>query len=204
MIGILNYGLGNIRAFANIYKRLDISFKIISSKSDFINVTKLILPGVGSFDYAISALNKSGFRSKVEDCVMIDKMPILGVCVGLQLFAESSEEGVKKGLGWIKGDVKKISSVISSKKVKLPHMGWNNIEIVKNNKIVKGIKNNSFYYFLHSFYFDCHDSKNVIAKTNYGIDFPSVLSQNNIYGFQGHPEKSHLCGITILKNFDKI
>lgn len=204
MVGILNYGLGNIKAFANIYKRLGIDYKIISSVNDFEKVTKLILPGVGSFDYAISALNTSGLRSKVEDSVINQKMPILGVCVGLQMFAESSQEGSSKGLGWIKGEVKKIPATVKNKKIKLPHMGWNNIKIISQNNIINDIKNNSIFYFLHSYYFDCSDSKIILAKTNYTIDFPCIISSQNIFGFQGHPEKSHSNGVTILKNFDKL
>ena len=204
MIGILNYGLGNIQAFANIYKRLNINYKIIQSNKDFTNVTKLILPGVGSFDYAISALTNSGLRDKLEKLVIVDEIPILGVCVGLQMFAESSQEGSLNGLGWIKGTVKKIPLNNENKNLRLPHMGWNSINIISDNSLLKNIQNKSIFYFLHSFYFECNSTKNIIAESCYGINFPSIIYYKNIFGFQGHPEKSHSNGITILKNFDML
>ena len=189
MVGIINYGLGNIQAFANIYKRLNIQYKIINSNKDFINVTKLILPGVGAFDYAISALTNSGLRDKLEKSVILDEMPILGVCVGLQMFAESSEEGSLSGLSWIKGRVKKIPLNYGNNNLRLPHMGWNSINFTSNKRILKNVENNSLFYFLHSFYLECDSTKNILAESYYGINFQALLIIKIFSVFKGTLKK---------------
>jgi len=205
MIGIIDYGVGNIKAFSNIYKNLNIDFKIVSSISDFKHVTKIILPGVGSFDHAINSLNNSGMRDKLDKLVLEDKIPVLGICVGLQMLANSSEEGNSKGLGWIKGKVKKIDISNELKnKFPLPHMGWNNMSDIKNNKLFNGLENGSRFYFLHSYFIECENEDNIIGYSDYVRKFACAVNKDNIYGIQQHPEKSHKNGITILKNFGEI
>ena len=202
MIGIINYGLGNVQAFISIYDSLGIPCKKISSINDINNVDKLILPGVGSFDWAMKKLINSGMKDIINDLVINHQIPILGVCVGMQLMADSSEEGVLKGFGWISGEVKRFNFKNSSEQLYLPHMGWNNIK-VKSSLLTDGINNPSFY-FLHSYYFSPSVEKYSLSYTNYGINFASAIFKNNIYGVQFHPEKSHGSGIQLLTNFSRL
>jgi imidazole glycerol-phosphate synthase subunit HisH len=206
MIGILNYGLGNIKAFSNIYKSLDLPYKIVNDNNDLKDVDKIILPGVGAFDDAMKKFNSSGLREKVEKMIFGDKkIPILGICVGLQMFGNSSDEGNEKGLGWINGVVKKIDINLIENQTKLPHMGWNTI-IINNesDKLFKSIKSNDRFYFLHSYYFECHHKKDILAYSHYGTNFSCSVKSGNVYGVQFHPEKSLHNGEKLLYNFAQI
>lgn len=203
MIGIIDYGVGNIKAFANIYKNLNISFKIVKDISEFENITKLILPGVGSFDHAMISLQNSGMREKLDELVLEKKIPVIGICVGMQMLAKSSEEGTLNGLGWIDGIVKKFDKS-KIKNAPLPHMGWNNLKIEKKNKIFDNLEENPRYYFLHSYYFECENKEDVIATATYGEKFDCMINHKNIYGIQCHPEKSHHNGMQLLKNFGEL
>lgn len=205
MIGILDYGLGNIRAFSNIYKSLDISHKIITTNSELKDVEKIILPGVGAFDDAMNKFNESGLRNPVQDMVLNEGIPILGVCVGLQMLGRSSDEGKEKGLGWIDADIKIFDTSNIMHATKLPHMGWNTIEIKSNNELLfKDLNNKDRFYFLHSYYFDCDNQDNIIAQTHYGLHFTCAAKLNNIYGVQFHPEKSLKNGEKLLYNFSQL
>tara|TARA_Y100001935_G_scaffold36461_1_gene29072 strand:+ start:225 stop:842 length:618 start_codon:yes stop_codon:yes gene_type:complete len=205
MIGILDYGLGNIRAFANIYKSLDISHKIITTSEQLVGIKKIILPGVGAFDDAMVKFNESGLRNNVEKMVLNENVPILGVCVGLQMLGHSSEEGKEKGLGWIDADIKIFDTSNIRHSTKLPHMGWNTIEIKSNEELLfKNLNNKDRFYFLHSYYFKCNNSDNSIAQTYYGDNFTSAAKSNNIFGVQFHPEKSLINGEKLLYNFSQV
>ena len=201
MITIVNYGLGNISAFTNVYKRLNIPVTIACCKEDLKGAGKIILPGVGAFDQAMTLLENSGMRETLDELVMKKKIPVLGICVGMQMLANSSEEGVLPGLGWIDSIVKKFDASLINHKTKLPHMGWNTIEPTKTDALFENLKESPRFYFLHSYYFNCSDSENEIAKTEYGFPFTSAVKFSNIYGVQFHPEKSHENGILLLKNF---
>jgi glutamine amidotransferase len=201
MIGILDYGLGNILAFKNIYKKLNVPAKIITEVSDLDGVTKLILPGVGAFDHAMTLFNNSGLREKVEKLVLDQHVPILGICVGLQILFLSSEEGEMPGLGWLEGHVKKILVAKDQQFQALPHMGWNSVVQVKENPIFNDISQGSPFYFLHSYYVVVEDSTLIVATADYTDSFACVVNDKNIYGVQCHPEKSHDVGIQFLKNF---
>lgn len=201
MIGIIDYGLGNIKAFVNVYDRLSIPTKVIKSENDFEDVTKLILPGVGAFDHAMIKLNNSGLRDRLEKLVCMDKIPVLGICVGMQMLTKSSDEGNLPGLGWIDGKVEKFNTNDIQYKTKLPHMGWNNVVLKKENPLMKQLKDNPKFYFLHSYYFNCSDNSNVLSSTIYGKEFSSAVNNENVFGVQFHPEKSHQNGITLLNNF---
>lgn len=203
MIGIIDYGVGNIKAFANIYKNLNIPFKIVKNISEFENITKLILPGVGSFDHAMISLQNSGMKEKLDELVLEKKIPVIGICVGMQMLAKSSEEGTLNGLGWIDGIVKKFDKS-KIKNAPLPHMGWNNLKIEKKNKIFDNLEENPRYYFLHSYYFECENKEDVIATATYGEKFDCMINHKNIYGIQCHPEKSHHNGMQLLKNFGEL
>lgn len=203
MIGILDYGVGNVKAFANIYKNLNKSYTIVKNKDELETVNKIILPGVGSFDYAMLCLKNSGMREKLDELVLEKKIPILGICVGMQMLAKNSDEGTLNGLGWIDAIVKKFDkSKINN--CPLPHMGWNTLNIKMKNKIFNNLENNLRYYFLHSYYFDCNNKDDVIATANYGDEFECMINHENIYGIQPHPEKSHYNGIQLLKNFGEL
>jgi len=203
MIAIIDYGVGNIKAFANIYKNFDMPYKIVKSKEDFESVTKLILPGVGSFDHAMTSLQNSGMREKLDELVLDKKLPVIGICVGMQMLAKSSDEGSLSGLGWIDANVKKFdnSKIINAP---LPHMGWNSLNISTSQKIVENLENNPRFYFLHSYYFECKNKEDVIATAIYGEEFECIVNHENIYGIQCHPEKSHHSGMQLLKNFGEL
>jgi imidazole glycerol-phosphate synthase subunit HisH len=204
MIGIINYGLGNINAFANIYNKLGIPHKVVYEPRCLKKITKIILPGVGSFDYAMSKLKASGMQDSLNDIVFKHSIPVLGICVGMQMLACSSDEGNQPGLSWIDGKVKKLNFLSSKGFAVLPHMGWNNLKLLKNNALLNNIDCNASFYFLHSYYFDCREAKNVVAVTEYNADFACVVNHKNIYGVQFHPEKSHSWGERLLKNFAEI
>lgn len=204
MIALIDYGVGNIYAFQNVYKRLNIQTKIAKSANDLKGVDKLILPGVGSFDYAMTQLNNSGMREKLDELVLEQKMPVIGICVGMQMMANGSDEGKLDGLKWIDASVKKFDVSTIKYITKLPHMGWNDVNPIKNHPLFIGLEQDALFYFLHSFYFLCNNDQDSIAKSEYGINFTSSVNHNNIYGIQFHPEKSHHYGEKLLYNFSKI
>lgn len=198
MIGIVDYGLGNIRAFSNIYKRLGIPHFFAKDADSLRKATHIILPGVGSFDYAMKKLANSGMKDVLDELVLEQKRPVLGICVGMQIMAESSEEGNSEGLGWLDTKVVKFSQVNSQ--YPLPHMGWNDIEVVKNNQIFDGLDAYPAFYFLHSYHFKS-DYEHCIATAKYSNRVGCIIQKDNIYGIQCHPEKSHHNGVAFLKNF---
>jgi glutamine amidotransferase len=204
MVTIIDYGVGNIFAFQNVCKRLNISSRIAKCVEDLQEVDKLILPGVGHFDYAMSQLNNSGMRERIDELVLLENKPVIGICVGMQMMAKKSDEGTLDGLGWIDANVKKFDESTIEQQTKLPHMGWNDVKPNGNQPLFKGLEQESVFYFLHSFYFKCNDQKNIISTTDYGINFASSVNKDNIYGIQFHPEKSHSFGERLLENFIKL
>lgn len=204
MIGIVNYGSGNIQAIKNIYNSLNIQTKIITDPSELKEADKLILPGVGAFDETMKQLIDSGLKEELDNLVLNHRVPILGICVGMQIMADSSEEGILNGLGWIKGKVKKFDISLFNQKPYLPHMGWNTIKPKKENPIFFNIDEELGFYFVHSYFFDCVNKQNILATSDYGIEFSSSVVNENIYGMQFHPEKSHSNGVKLLHNFSKL
>jgi len=201
MITLIDYGVGNIFAFQNVYKRLDIPTKIAKSSQDLMDAQKLILPGVGSFDYAMNRLNDSGMREKLDELVLEKKIPVIGICVGMQMMGNRSEEGKEEGLKWIDGDILKFDEKLIQHRTKLPHMGWNDVVPVNNHFLFNGLERNAIFYFLHSFYFKCKNPSDTIATSEYGIQFSSAVNRDHIFGIQFHPEKSHHYGERLLHNF---
>lgn len=201
MIAIINYGSGNIAAIANIYKELNIEYIIADKPEQLLAADKLILPGVGKFDNTMSCLEGSGLKIQLDDLVLKKKIPVLGICVGMQIMAESSDEGVLPGLGWISGDVKKFDISKITTKPFIPHMGWNSISSPINHPILEGIDFETGFYFIHSYYFKTKNAENILTTTEYGENFSSAIFKDNIFGAQFHPEKSHGNGIKLLKNF---
>jgi len=202
MIGILNYGLGNIKAISNIFNRLNINNIFINEKKDLSKINKIILPGVGTFDEAIYLLEKKNFTDSLNDYVLNKAIPIFGICVGMQIMSNSSEEGDKNGFGWIPGKIIKFKNSKNLKTYRMPHMGWNDV-MIKENKLFKDIANPEFY-FLHSYYYELENPNYLIGSTKYFCEFASVINKDNIFATQFHPEKSHQSGIQLLKNFAEL
>jgi len=201
MIKIIDYGSGNISAIGNIYEKLNIPYEIAKTPADIVGAKKLFLPGVGAFDETISMLDKTGFRKVLDIEVLQNRIPIIGICVGMQILAERSEEGDLPGLGYIKGQVKKIDESFLKEKPKLPHLGWNRVTPKKSNQLFDGIDDEIGFYFLHTYYFECLDSVDILATSDYGQTFASAICRDNVFGVQFHPEKSHHNGIKLLQNF---
>ncbi len=204
MITIIDYGLGNISAFQNVYKRLDIPTKIAKSVEDLQDVEKIILPGVGAFDYAMSQLNNSGMRERLDELVLKQKIPVIGICVGMQMMGNKSDEGQLEGLKWIDANIRKFDESTIHQRTKLPHMGWNDVYPKNNHFLFEGLEKDAIFYFLHSYYFECKNEEDVLANSDYGVQFASAAHHDNIFGIQFHPEKSHQYGEKLLHNFAKI
>jgi glutamine amidotransferase len=204
MITIIDYGLGNIQAFVNVYRRLHIPVSVAKCASDLEGASKLILPGVGAFDHAIERLDASGMRPVLNEFVQHQKVPVLGICVGMQILADSSEEGSLPGLGWIPGRVRSFKAIPALSSLALPHMGWNDVTPASDSSLFKGLENESRFYFLHSYFFDCSNEQHIAATSSYGLDFSCAVRAGNVYGVQFHPEKSHHFGVGLLKNFAEL
>jgi imidazole glycerol-phosphate synthase subunit HisH len=203
MIGILDYGVGNIRSYVNIYTQLNIPHMVVKTPEELKKSSKIILPGVGSFDQAMSRLLQSGMTDLLSELVLEKKTPVLGVCIGMHLMTKGSDEGQLSGLGWINGYVKKIKKLFNES-LPIPHMGWNNLIQKNHSPLNHKIEKESKFYFLHSYYVDGLPDDIVIAEVFYGNKMCAVFSDNNIYGMQCHPEKSHSVGVQFLKNFSEI
>ena len=199
-IAVINYGCGNTNSIVNMLKHVGGEVFMIDKAEDLKHFNIIIMPGVGSFDHGISKLKENNFFDILNEIVFDKTKTIVGICLGMQLMFETSEEGSENGLGWIKGSVKSLQNFIENDSLKVPHMGWNNLIIKKNKPLLKNLDDSSRFYFTHSYYCNCQDKDDVIAETNYGDNFVSAINKNNIYGFQFHPEKSHKYGKIIFKN----
>jgi imidazole glycerol-phosphate synthase subunit HisH len=204
VIAILNYDVGNVQSIRNMLARLGYEAVVTNDIEQIQNAQKLILPGVGAFEYGMTKLQSASFYSHLSELVLQEKTPILGICLGAQLMLKHSEEGNKiDGLGWIDGEVIKFK--LQGQQLRVPHMGWNNVNVSNGNKLVQGLDANSKFYFVHSFHFRLNNQKqDAVLTTNYGEEFVSAFAQNNIYGVQFHPEKSHKYGMQLLKNFAEL
>ena len=201
MIVIVDYGMGNLRSILNKLQRMDAEVVISSKVEDIEKAKKLILPGVGSFATGMDNLEKHNLIPILTKKVIEDKTPILGICLGMQLLTLRSEEGNAEGLGWIDAETKQFEFEGKDIGLKIPHMGWNSIDIRRESALLKDIPTNSTFYFVHSYHVCCNGTNSVVATTNYGYDFTSVIEKENVFGVQFHPEKSHKSGIKLLKNF---
>ena len=202
MIYIVDYGVGNIQAFLNLFKRIGVDAQRARTSEALGGATRLILPGVGHFDHAMQRLNDSGMRSRLEELVLENKVPVFGICVGMQMLAQGSDEGSLSGLNWVPGRVRSFASHPKSSELPMPHMGWNELQLGSDSKLFsRGFDNAPQFYFLHSYYFDASDKGDVAATACYGIDFDAVVARGHIHGIQCHPEKSHHWGEQLMKNF---
>tara|TARA_B110000858_G_C17592050_1_gene376134 strand:+ start:71 stop:682 length:612 start_codon:yes stop_codon:yes gene_type:complete len=201
MIGVINTSFGNINAIKNIYSDLGVKCISIDKYEDLRKVTKLIIPGIGNFDSVINNLKTHNVFNVVDELVKIEKIPILGICIGMHIFFDTSDEGSSKGFGWLDGKIKKLQKP----EMRYPHMGWNSVKKINNSLLFNNIDDQAYFYFLHSY--GNKDGINLeysSTSTEYGETFISSIEYKNIYGVQFHPEKSHNNGIKLLTNFSKI
>jgi len=202
MITVINYGMGNLGSLINMFKRIGVKAAIESDPEIIKKAEKIVLPGVGAFDSAMSCINKvPGMIETLNHKALVEKIPILGVCLGMQLLTRCSEEGNLPGLGWIPASTLRFPK---HQGLKVPHMGWNIARPNSTSKLMLNIIDESRYYFVHSYYVLIDEQSNSLMKTNYGIEFDSAIGLQNIYGVQFHPEKSHRFGMQILQNFAKL
>ena len=202
MISIIDYGMGNLGSIQNMLKRINVSSQIINSPYEILQATKILLPGVGAFDAAINKIDELGLRGALIHKAKIEKVPFLGICLGMQLLTNASEEGNLKGLSLIDADTLKFK--FDDNSLKIPHMGWNYVVQRKESPLTYNFENKAKFYFVHSYYVKCKDQNNIVMSTEYGITFDSIIQDDNIFGAQFHPEKSHKFGMKLFENFAKI
>lgn len=203
---IIDYKIGNLGSLINMLNKTgELNIEVSSNKQTISTADLLILPGVGSFDKGMSNLRQNNLEDLLNETVIIKKKPILGICLGMQLFGNYSDEGSSKGLGWIDMELKKFNFP-ENNNLKVPHMGWNTLTSKKNicNKLLTGLEDFNKFYFVHSFYAICNNNEDILASTTYGHEFISAVNKDNIFGFQFHPEKSHKYGRGILTNLIKM
>lgn len=200
MIVIIDYGMGNLGSIQNMLKKIGAKAIISSKIADIEKADKLILPGVGAFDNGMTNLDKLGLISILNEIIFNKKIPLLGICLGMQLLTKRSEEGILSGLGWLDAEVVRFKFDSLTCSLKIPHMGWNTVELVKDSHLFNGLYPSRFY-FVHSYHVVCNDRLDVLAETCYGYNFVSAVQKDNILGVQFHPEKSHKFGMELFKNF---
>ena len=197
--------MGNLNSIQNMFTYIGVESKIESDVDKIKNASKILLPGVGSFDTAMKKINESGLKEVLNEKALKEQVPVLGICLGMQLLTNSSEEGILDGLGWVDAKTMSFKSVID-KKYRIPHMGWNIVSESNESKLTDGFKDfdETRFYFVHSYFVKVENEKNSILKTDYGLKFDSAIQKDNIFGAQFHPEKSHKFGIKLFENFAKI
>jgi glutamine amidotransferase len=199
VIAIVNYGMGNLGSMLNMFRRIAVEARVTADPSEIRRATRLVLPGVGAFDTAMRRINEiPGMRDVLEYKARIEKAPVLGVCLGMQLLTNSSEEGELAGLGWIPGETRRFRG---GPGVKVPHMGWNVARPVNQSALTINVGPEPRYYFVHSYFVAVSDNAHSVMKTEYNVEFDSAIGCGNIFGVQFHPEKSHRYGMAILRNF---
>ncbi len=203
MLVIVDYGIGNLASVHNMFKKIGVKEVVVSSDENVIaKATRILLPGVGAFDAGMTNLENSGIMQILNHKALIEKVPVLGICLGMQLLTKSSEEGVKKGLGWVEAETLKFN-LNPELKLKVPHMGWNYIKVQKPNPLI-ALESKHRFYFVHSYYVKCIDESQLMATSNFGFDFTCMVNKDNIFGAQFHPETSLKFGMKFLENFSKL
>lgn len=202
MIVIVDYGMGNLHSVWKALKRIGFESKVSSSSADVLSAEKIILPGVGHFKSGMEHLTNLKLLEPLNQKALNERTPVLGICLGMQLLTQHSEEGDADGLGWFDAQTIRFRFDKDHRYLRVPHMGWNQIRPVReNNGLFAGLDDHSSFYFVHSYHVVCNNPKDLLATTDYGIRFASAIKKDNIYGVQFHPEKSHDMGMRVLKNF---
>ena len=204
MITIVDYGLGNLSSIKSMLRRIGFISEITSNLDKISLADKLILPGVGAFDNGMKNIRSKGLEPLLRKKVLEDKVPILGICLGMQLLCDGSEEGKEPGLRWIPGFAKKFNFINENKNLKIPHMGWNNVQITGNSELIKDFLPEMRFYFVHSYHVVCDNPENILLTVDYGGFVAAAIKKDNIFGTQFHPEKSHKFGMQLLKNFAEL
>lgn len=201
MIGIVDYGVGNAASIVNMLRKVGVAAAPVRTRQEVYGAEKLILPGVGAFDHAARRLRASGLLEALEERVLGEKVPALGICLGFQLFTERSEEGSENGLGWIRGETVGFERARMTADERVPHMGWSEIEMRGHSSLFEQIEPEPRFYFVHSYHVRCANTVDVIARAVHGYEFDAAAEHENIVGVQFHPEKSHRFGMQVLRNF---
>lgn len=201
MITIVDYGMGNLGSIENMCRRLGVPAEVSGDAAVVARAHKILLPGVGAFDSAMTRINASGLRPVLEHKALGERVPVMGICLGMQLLTRSSEEGSLAGLGWIQADTLRFPATPG---LRVPHMGWNALTVVRDSPLTRDLPADSRYYFVHSYYVRVDDPADAVARSHHGMAFDAVVAHGNLYGAQFHPEKSHRFGMAFLGNFAKL
>lgn len=204
MIAIIDYGMGNVGSIGNMFKKIGADAEITSDFEKIKNATKIVIPGVGAFDNGMQNLTEGGYVDILNTKVVDEGTPVLGICLGMQLMTRGSEEGKLSGLGWLDADTVKFHFDNELVSRKIPHMGWNTVETLKPSRLFEGMFESPRFYFVHSYYVVCDNQQDVLARTDFGLEFVSAFESGNVYGVQFHPEKSHKYGMKLLSNFAEL
>jgi imidazole glycerol-phosphate synthase subunit HisH len=206
MLTVVDYGMGNLGSIVNMFRKIGVQTMVAVDPAGIERADKLLLPGVGAFDTAMARIEQQGLQELLNHKALVEKVPILGICLGMQLLTESSEEGTRPGLGWIPARTLAFKGRLDTMRYKVPHMGWNTVETHSESPLTAGFE--SFeeprFYFVHSYFVKCDDDRHSILQTTYGLRFDSVIRNGNIYGAQFHPEKSHTFGMQLFRNFARL
>jgi imidazole glycerol-phosphate synthase subunit HisH len=198
MITIVDYGMGNLGSVCNMLKRIGVAAEITGDPATLARASRILLPGVGAFDSAMQRINASGLRGVLDRKALYERVPIMGICLGMQLLTRSSEEGSLPGLGWIPAVTRRFPQLPG---LKVPHMGWNAVTAANDSPLTAGLASDSRYYFVHSYYVQTDDPRDAVLRSHHGVTFDAVVAHGNLYGAQFHPEKSHRYGMSFLRNF---
>jgi glutamine amidotransferase len=203
MLAIVDYGMGNIGSLVNMFKRIGVATTVTAAPGEIARASKLLLPGVGAFDAAMTRIEQGGLLDVLQQKAMVERVPVLGVCLGMQLLTRGSEEGSRPGLGWIPGLARRFRSDPQAP-LKVPHMGWNEVSRAASSPLTADLLPDSRFYFVHSYYVRVEDERHSILKTRYGVEFDAAVQRDNVFGAQFHPEKSHKFGLRLLESFARL
>ena len=203
MIGVIDVGIGNVGSIRNMLRKIGADVEITTDTAGIMRADKLILPGVGAFDAGMSRLHDSGLLPVIEQQALQTRVPVLGICLGMQLMTASSEEGQRPGLGWVPARTLRFRAD-TNPPLRVPHMGWNHVRVVRPHPLVDGVDGETAFYFVHSFQVQCDDSRHMLLAADYGLEFVAAFQVGNLLGVQFHPEKSHRYGMQVLSNFARM